>query len=60
MSAQSCQASVQKVKDERAENEPDRLVEAISREIGVGALKERALKNFERGSKSTKQISRRH
>src|SRR5947208_16281906 len=60
VSAEPSETSVQKIKNERAENKPDRLVEAIGREICVGALQQRALENFERGRESAKQISRRH
>src|SRR5947208_15949343 len=37
VSAQPCKASIQKIKHECAENKPDRLVEAIGREICGGA-----------------------
>src|SRR4029077_18196346 len=60
MSAQPRQPSVQKVKNECAENKPDRLVEAIGCEIGIAALQQRALENLECGGETTKQISRRH
>src|SRR5712671_5907364 len=38
MSAQPCQASIQKIKNERAKNEPDRFVETIRCQIAVCAL----------------------
>src|SRR5436190_20340343 len=60
MSAQPRQASIQKIKNERTENKPDRLVEAIGREIGVGTLQQHALENCERGGECAKKISCRY
>src|SRR5206468_8460004 len=57
---ETCNASVQKIKNERAQNKPDCFVKAISCKIGISALQKSAFQDFERGGKSAKQISRRH
>src|SRR5262249_36941134 len=60
VSPQACNPSIQKIKNECAKDKPDRLVESIGCEIGIGALQQRAFKNSQRSGKSAKQISRRH
>ena len=54
MSAQPSQSTIQKIKNEGAEYEPNRFVEAIGGEIDVGALQQRAFENFECGGEPTK------
>src|SRR6202030_1912263 len=58
--AKARQTPIQKIENERAQNKPDRLVKKIGRRVGVAALQERALQNFERCSEPTEQIPRRH
>ena len=60
MPAQACKASIQKIKDERAENKPDGGVKKITSRIWIGRLEQCPLKNFERGREPAKQIPRRH
>ena len=60
MPAQAGKPSIQKIKNESAENKPNGLVKAISRRISVRALQKRALQNFEGGGEPAKQIPRRH
>src|ERR1700693_1395150 len=58
--AKPCQPAIQKIENERAENEPDRLVKKIGRRVGVAALQKRAFQDFQRGGESAEQIPRRH
>ena len=60
MATQSRKASIEKIKNEGTENEPDGSVKKITSCIGMRCLEQRTLENFERGGEPAKQISRRH
>src|SRR5437588_7576386 len=60
MAAEARESPIQEIENERAENEPNGGMKKVVCRIDIRALQQRAFQNFKRGSKSTKQISRRH
>ena len=54
MAAEPRQPTIEEIKKTGAENKPDGGVKEISRCVGIGRLKQRSLKYFQRGSEPAK------